>query len=92
MLEKFDEEKKDALVKDLGEKRRRKEFEERNNTMTEQVKMLKESEGTIKDLKRKLTTERDLTRESEAKIRRITERSEIAKKKSFIDFVDINFQ
>ena len=96
MLEKFDKEKKDALVKDLQrqlkeEKWRRKEYEERNSSMTEQVKMLKDSEATIKDLKRKLIEERDLRRESEAKIRRITERSEIAKKQSFIDFVDINF-
>ena len=96
MLEKFDEEKKDVLVKDLQrqlkeEKRRRKEYEERNSSMTEQVKMLKDSEGTIKDFKRKLIEERDLRRESEAKIR-ITERSEIAKKQSFIDFVDMNFQ
>ena len=96
MLEKFDK-KKDTLVKDLqrqrkAEKRRRKEFKEINSSMTEQVKMLKDSEGTIKDLKRKLIEERDLRRESEAKLRKITERSEIAKKQSFVDFVDINFQ
>ena len=54
--------------------------------------MLKDSEGTIKDLTRKLIEERDLRRESEAKIRRITERSETVKKQSFIDFVDMNFQ
>ena len=51
MLEKFDEEKKDALAKDLQrqlkeEKRQRKEYEERNSNMTEQVKMLKDLKGS----------------------------------------------
>ena len=74
MLEKFDEEKEDASVKDLQHHLKEKDFEERNSSMMEQMKMLKNSKGTIKDLKRKLVKERGLRRESEAKIKRINER------------------
>ena len=96
-LEQFDKEKMEALVKDLQhklreERRQRKIYEDKNSLMTEQIKVLKQSEETIKDLKRKLTTERDLRRESEAKIRKMTAKSEIAKKQDFIDFVNINFE
>ena len=96
-LEQFDKEKKEALVKDLQhklreERRQRKIYEDKNSLMTEQIKVLKQSEETIRDLKRKLTAERDLRRESEARIRKMTAKSEIAKKQDFIDFVNINFE
>ena len=96
-LEQFDKENKDALVKDLQhklreERRQRKIYEDKNSLMTEQIKILKQSEEKIRDLKRKLTAERDLRRDSEAKIHKMTVKSEIAKKQDFIDFVNINFE
>ena len=96
-LEQFDKEKKEALVKGLQhklreERRQRKIYEDKNSLMTEQIKVLKQSEETIRDLKRRLTAERDLRRESEAKIHKMTAKSEIAKKQDFIDFVNINFE
>ena len=45
-------------------------YEDKNSLMTEQIKVLKQSEETIRDMKRKLTTEGDLRREIEAKIRK----------------------
>ena len=97
LLEKFDQEKRDALITDLKrqlkeERKQRKTFEDKSNLLGQQLKLSQQSEETVKDLKRKLTSERDLRRESEAKIRRMTEKSELSKRQDFIDYVDINFQ
>ena len=96
-LERFDQEKKDAQVKDLQgklkeERRRRKASEDKNNFLEQQVKVLSDCEKTVNELKRKLAEERGLRRDTEAKMRKISQKSEIAKKQNFIDFISDNFE
>ena len=96
-LERFDKEKRAAQVKDLHhqlreEKQRRKASEDKNNFLEQKVKVLSDCEKTVNELKRKLPEERGLRRDTEAKMRKISQKSEIAKKQNFIDFISDNFE